>query len=849
MKMKVIFSVLLCGLLCHASQAQLNNGATAPNWMMSDINGNSHTLYDYLNNGKAVVLDFSAAYCPSCWSYHSSQALKNFYNTRGPSAANYQAHVFFIELLPNNTTGCLYGPSGGGTPYQPCTGSGSAGNWVSGTPYPIIDNSSQNGPYNIASYPTILMVCPNKATYAIGTQTAAQLDNSMQTLCGITPGGGSASPLSYQVSNVTHNSCFGENKGNISITVSGGNAPYTYLWNNGATTANISNLSSNSYKVTITDNQNNTLISNPIAITQPNQIVTTATVLRYEKCGTAGSINLNTTGGTGNFSYLWSNNSNSQNLTNLTAAASYTVTVTDAAGCKIVKNAIAIDGYENQPLATISNALQLNCSVKNGVLNANVTPVGNNYTYLWSSNNGSILSQTNNTATVNTTGIYTYKVTDALSKCFSTVNSTVTENLTKPTIVFSPTAQNILNCNVKEITIAPSITDAGTNPTYSWSSQNGGLFVGAQNANSAKVKNAATFQLEVKNNLSECSTTSTTVITENLTKPTIVFSPTAQNILNCNLKEITIAPSITDAGTNPTYSWSSQNGGLFVGAQNANTAKVKNAATFQLEVKNNLSECKSISSIDIKEAQKPILVLNKISDIKCFGDQNAAISSSIGATLTPVSYGWSNNATTPNLEKQAAGNYTLTITDANGCTTSASLNITQPQALALKVTQITKATGTSSNGAIDITLSGGTKPYTFYWKKDGVAIGNNTQNLINLAAGTYELVVTDANNCTIKSEQVILQSTTAVEDIHGLLSYKFYPNPTYGILNISLQISDNQTITAQLMDIYGKIIDRKTAVSTAIFQETFDLSGLPTAVYLLQLQVGEKKIVEKILKH
>jgi hypothetical protein len=846
--MKVFFSVLICFfVLSYSSFAQLSNGATAPNWTMTDIDGNAHTLYDYLNNGKAVVLDFSAAYCPSCWGYHNTHALKDFYTARGLNATNYQAHVFFIELLANNSKGCLYGSSGGGTPYSPCTGSGSAGNWVAGTPYPIIDNSSQNIPYNIASYPTILMVCPNKATYSVGTQTAAQLDNSMQTLCGITPGGGSnANPLSYQYNNVTNNNCFGNKNGSITLVVNGGTPPYSYQWNNGVTGASINNLSSGSYKATITDSQNKTLITNAISISQPNEIIATPSVVKYEKCGKNGAINLNVTGGTGDFIYQWSNNSNSPNLTNLTTTSNYDVTISDALGCLLIKKSILIDGFGNQPTVNIDNNLQLNCEVKNGVLNATVTPLSNQYTYVWSSNNGNIVSQNNNSANVNAAGIYTYKVSDNLSKCSATANTTVIANLNQPTVNIDNNLQ--LNCEVKNGVLNATVTPPSNQYTYVWSSSNGNIV--SQNNNSANVNAAGIYTYKVSDNLSKCSATANTTVIANLTKPTITFSATAEKTLHCNQKEIMISPIIGDAGNAPLYNWSSLNEGIFVGAQNAASVKINNAGIFQLEVKNNISNCKSISLTTITAAEKPTLSLSKIGDIKCFGNQTVALSSNTGTTQTPIAYLWSNNTTSSSLEKQAAGNYTLTITDAYGCTTTSALKVTQPQALSLKVNQVIKATGTSNNGSIDITIFGGTKPYRFSWKKDSSALLNDNEDLINLAAGTYELFVNDANDCVISSEKIIVQSTTtAVEDINGLISYKFYPNPTNDILNIFLQTSDNQVITARLIDIYGKTLEYKTATSTAIFQEQFDLTELPSGVYFLHLQVGKKAIIQKILKH
>jgi hypothetical protein len=201
------------------------------------------------------------------------------------------------------------------------------------------------------------------------------------------------------------------------------------------------------------------------------------------------------------------------------------------------------------------------------------------------------------------------------------------------------------------------------------------------------------------------------------------------------------------------------------------------------------------------------------------------------------------------LDKLSAGNYSLTITDIFGCKASSNAIITQPLPLNLAVTKIVNATGTSSNGSIDITVSGGTKPYTFAWKKEGINLISTTEDLTNLKAGNYELLVTDANKCIIQSEKIVLQSVIAVNDVKGLIEFKTFPNPTDKIFNISLQLSDNQVIKSSLIDILGRVVMEKNAVNTAFYQEQFDLTNLPNASYWLRVEVGTQQIIEKIIKN
>lgn len=131
--------------------AQLSPGSWAPPFTLTDINGNEYRLYDYLKEGKPVIIDFSAAWCPPCWDQHQSEVLQTIYETYGPNGTD-ELMVFMIESDPENTTDHLYGLAGP-----------SMGNWVEGTPYPIIDlpDRAVGEAYLQFAYPTIYLICPD----------------------------------------------------------------------------------------------------------------------------------------------------------------------------------------------------------------------------------------------------------------------------------------------------------------------------------------------------------------------------------------------------------------------------------------------------------------------------------------------------------------------------------------------------------------------------------------------------------------------------------------------------------------------------------------------------------------
>ncbi|MCB0533036.1 MAG: T9SS type A sorting domain-containing protein [Lewinellaceae bacterium] len=190
-----VLALFLASIL--SSQAQLPAGSVAPNFITTDINGQSWNLYNLLDQGKIVVLEVSATWCSPCWAYHNGHAMHNFYAQHGPEGDD-KARVLFIEGDPATNVNCLYG-SAGCNNYTP-------GNWVAGTPFPIINDAKIADTFDVHYYPTIFVICPNRKAYEIGQWNAADIWEKAQT-CPVASGQNNAGIFDYSTGTELNEVC------------------------------------------------------------------------------------------------------------------------------------------------------------------------------------------------------------------------------------------------------------------------------------------------------------------------------------------------------------------------------------------------------------------------------------------------------------------------------------------------------------------------------------------------------------------------------------------------------------------------------------------------------------------
>jgi hypothetical protein len=198
-------------------------------------------------------------------------------------------------------------------------------------------------------------------------------------------------------------------------------------------------------------------------------------------------------------------------------------------------------------------------------------------------------------------------------------------------------------------------------------------------------------------------------------------------------------------------------------------------------------------------------------------------------------YTWSNGAVTQNQSNLPAGSYNVSITNANGCSTETNFSITEPSEI-IATTTVTNESG-NNDGAIDLSINGGTGNYSFEWSN-----GATTEDIDGLSAGYYEVTITDANGCTNNLGADVILDADAGLVTREFLQLGIFPNPCYGSCYISYR-GNASDIT--VLDQNGRIVIYKVLVQGAF--EDVPVDGLQSGVYSVRLTGISGKVVSKKL--
>jgi large repetitive protein len=538
----------------------------------------------------------------------------------------------------------------------------------------------------------------------------------------------SASGPAANISASTNVSCFGGCNGSATVSLIGGTAPFTYAWTpSGGNAATATGLCAGTYTITVTD-ANACTSSASVTITQPTIITATMSTPVNVSCfgGCNGSVIVTAGGGTPGYTYSWApSGGNSFTATGL-CAGTYTVTVTDANGCTRTATAIITQPTLLTASTVVTPVLCFGgCNGTSTVTGSGGTP---GYTYSWAPSGGNAA-----TATGLCAGTYTVTVTDA-NGCTQTATSTIVQ----PTALALTMAATQSTCGLPNGTATVTVTGGTPAYSYLWAPSGG---------NAATATGLATGTYTVTVTDANGCTATASILVPSANSPVINISAST-NVTCFGLCNGTANSSVT-GGTPPyVYAWAPAGG-------NGANATGLCAGTFTVTV-TDANGCTSTAAVTITQPTLVTAAISGSTNVSCFGGNNGSATVVAAGGTSPYTYVWApsggNNATGSNL---IAGNYTVTVTDANGCTATATVTITEPTVLQLAVSGFPATCNGLCNGTAAVIPSGGTPNYTFVWMP-----GNLTTASINaLCVGIYTVVVSDGNGCTASDTAIVTEPT------------------------------------------------------------------------------------------
>ncbi|MBL4593851.1 MAG: PKD domain-containing protein, partial [Flavobacteriales bacterium] len=454
-----------------------------------------------------------------------------------------------------------------------------------------------------------------------------------------------------------------------------------------------------------------------------------------DNTGTA-TVPLPITNGTGPYTYSWNPSGQATNPATVLPAGNYTVTVTDANGCIGTATTVITE----PAVLTVTEAhVDPSC---NGFSDGTATATGlggtPGYTYSWNT----VPVQNAQTAVGLTAGTYICTITDA-NGCTATVNAIL---VTPPPIVLNP-SMVAANCGQPDGSTNVTVTSGGVGPfTYSWDT------APVQNTQAATNVPAGTYTVTVTDQSNGCTQTAIIVVT---TTAGITATATFIQDVQCFSGNDGQASAAPTGGTGPyTYSWNT------VPVQTGSSISTT-AGTYTVVITDAFG-CTGNDVVTINEPTPLTLSLISTINVSCFGASDGSATVAGGGATPGYTYQWdaaTGNQTGATATGLPAGNYGVTVTDANGCSdVSILVTILDGPQMSSTVTGTDVTCFGGNNGAADLTPIGGTGPYTYNWTPSG----SGAEDPNGLQAGTHYVTITSQEGCTVNDTIIITEPTAVV---------------------------------------------------------------------------------------
>ncbi|MCB9173071.1 MAG: gliding motility-associated C-terminal domain-containing protein [Flavobacteriales bacterium] len=548
-----------------------------------------------------------------------------------------------------------------------------------------------------------------------GTYTVRVTDgNGCRTVRTVVIGENSVLAATVSSINVT---CNGGNDGSAIIVPNGGVPPYSYSWSGPCPAPNnnaVSGLCAGTYTVTVSDALN---CSGPITvvINEPNVLTVSAVANNLTCFGQSdGSATATPAGGTAPYTYLWSNGLTTPTISGL-AAGNYSVTVTDSKGCSATDNVTIFSGNS---LTANFNTTDATCGVCDGSATINVGVGSGPYTYLW-------LPGGQTTPTVNNIcpGAYNVDVTNSLG-CTQTFNVLI-NNPNGPTLL---SGADSVSCFGFCDGLAWTEVTAGTSPfIYQWDDNL------LQTNDTATSLCAGLYNVVVQDSLGCISVDSIRV-----DQPAQILANLSTTPVSCNgVCDGTATVNPSGGVGSYTINWSNGDSGP--------TATALCAGNHSVTITDG-NGCPIVHNFTLTA---PTVLTNTMTSTSttCNGDCDGTALTTVSGGTPPYTYSWDsapiqNGSLATSL---CAGLYTVTTTDNRGCVQADTISVITPSVLSTSSVVTDANCNGQNDGSITTHPVGGVAPYTFIWSTSPIQTDSIATGLI---AGTYNVIVVDANGCT-----------------------------------------------------------------------------------------------------
>lgn len=615
----------------------------------------------------------------------------------------------------------------------------------------------------------------------------------------------------------------GSMDGSAMANPTGGIPPYDYLWNNGAMTMSIQDLSQGSYTVTVSDVNNCTSIETVIVSLSTCDLEVVANTESISCAGeTDGKAELTIMNAIGITNILWSNGSDSIAIEDV-AGGNYSVTVTDAIGCEVIVNNIII----SEPgvlMAFPRIAQSIECAGdSSGAITTLIVGGTAPFDYLWQD------GTTNDTLSGIPGGAYAYTITDA-NDCSTTGNINIgNSDLQSPNLVIQDFNIYIDSFGNVE-TYDESYFDLG-------SSDNCDLAGFTFDILDLECNELGDYKIgvslfDVNGNFSRDSVTVTLLDT---IAP--IFQCSSDTLFFDGCDEVTFSRPLV----NDNCSLETLDVNLTTGQVSGSVFPIGNTDIIYtaIDANGNESNCHFVVVV---EASLSLDFVTEDPSCFNFSDGNVEIivnNSVAGDSTVTIAEGFD-----PNFLGE--GTYFVTVQDASSCEVTDSFTLVDPPILIIDMTEITpSSTSNSDDGAIDISVSGGVGILTYTWIKDGVTIDNTSEDLSNVGPGTYQVIIMDENGCTFTSLDIIIDALVSTDNPKANGKIEIYPNPVTNQLFVRYDAEKNKIDKVDIYDAQGKLALK----NPTIYEDAcIDMRTLEKGLYIIKIYSINKVYSEKIIK-